>query len=117
MIDCEPPFETITIPGITIISPNYPKYYGYHLDCQVTLTFEDRVSIVFKDFDTGGSHKDWLKVHDGDSSNSNLIGHLCSDDIPNPMTSTGNSMTLVFHSNHNFANIGFKIMALQGSIK
>ena len=113
-MDCESPFENITTPGTTIVSPNYPTNYGYNLDCQVTITFKDKVSIVFDNFNVeydSSCDYDWLNVHDGDSSGSKLISSkLCGDDIPSPMNSTGNSMTLVFHSDDHYNYKGFEIM-------
>ena len=126
MIDCDSPFEVVTTPGTTIITPNYPDDYPMHLDCQVTLKFEQRVSIVFEDFSVYGSsgycddyyRYSWLEVHDGENSDSPLIGEkLCgplpkSPNIPSPMESSGNSMTLVFHSDY-YIDTGFKIMSSQ----
>ena len=116
VIDCEPPFDTITIPDTTIISPNYPEFYGWYRLCQVTLTFTEKVSIRFEDFSVLYSNNcsyDWLEVRDGNSSNSTMIGDkLCGSDIPDPMKSTGNSITLVFKSdNDGSGDGGFKIIA------
>lgn len=124
VIDCESPFEVLTIPGATIISPNYPNDYESGLDCEVTIIFEERVLIEFQDFELEGKSSmpfeysckdDWLEIHDGNSSDSELIvNRLCGWDIPsNPFDSTGNSMTLVFHSDrfHNYK--GFKIKTSQ----
>jgi len=103
VIDCDAPFDIVTAPGTTIVSPNYPNDYGWNLDCQVTVNFEKKVTIVFEEFaveDDSTCDDDWLEVHDGDSSDSDMIGEqLCGYDVPDPIVSTGNSMTLVFHSN------------------
>ena len=114
---CEPPYEEITIPGTTITSPGYPLTYGESNLCQVTLTFDGRVSINFVDFNLQSDSScqyDWLEVRDGNSSESELLGDkLCGDDIPGPIESTGRSVTLVFKSDasYNFDNTGFKIVA------
>ena len=120
VIDCDPHNNLIVdVPGSTIITPNYPDPYDTNLDCKLTLTFEDRVSIVFEDFylESGSTcQRDWLEVHDGEDSNSSLIGEkLCGYDIPSPIESSGNSMTLVFHSDDNDNYRGFKIVAHQGT--
>ena len=88
----------------------------------MTVTFEGKVSIVFEDFEVGydgDCRANWLAVHDGDSSDSPWIGSkLCGNDIPSPMNSTGDSMTLVFHSDdYPSYDSGFKIMTRQGAIK
>ena len=115
-MDCEPPFKPITTPNTTIISPNYPNPYDPDVDCQVTVNFHEKVSIVFEDFDLfdyGNCNydSDWLEAHDGDSSESDMIGErLCGHDLPRPIESTGNSMTLVFHTDSkNQVFKGFKI--------
>lgn len=97
MIDCKSPYDIVTTPGIAIISPNYPNGYPYDLTCQVTLYFDTRVSIEFESFwltypdhDTQTCDYDWLDVHDGNSSNSELIGsRLCGkQDIRRHLKST-----------------------------
>ena len=117
VIDCELPYDVIKIPGITVISPNYPLAYGDDLICQVTLTFEDRVVIKFEDFDLydySDCPFDWLEVRDGDDSNSEMIGDkLCGHDIPDPIESTGSSITLIFRSDEFYytSDTGFKTIA------
>ena len=119
IIDCNTTSGVITTPDTTIVSPNYPSDYGEDLDCQVTITFEENILIVFDDFHVDQDNSDcddWLEVRDGNSSNSAIIGEkICGDDIPSPMQSTGNSMTLKFHSNGIANYKGFKIVAKQGN--
>ena len=111
----------MSTPGTTIISPNYPNGYPWSTgrDCQITLKFQQRVSITFEDFSVYGSgdcddHDDsWLEVHNGGSQGSLVTGkRLCGYDTPRPMQSTGNSMTIVFHAGPYNAK-GFKIVASQ----
>lgn len=120
VIDCHSPYEAITIPETTIITPNYPHEYGIDLDCQVTLTFEGRVSIDFEYFGVDSQDcDDWLEVHDGINSDSPLIGEkLCGDNIPtSPMESSGNSMTLIFHSGLlQGAYIGFEVITHESTL-
>ena len=72
VIDCESPYDVITSPGTTIMSPNYPDRYGVNLLCETTITFDDRVSLTFENFQVSDSSYcfDWLEVRDGDSSES-----------------------------------------------
>merc|ERR1719400_914241 len=90
VIDCESPFDVITSPGTTIISPNYPDRYGVDLICETTITFENRVSLTFEYFRVSDYHcYDWLEVRDGDSSESEMIGNkLCGSSLPNEIEST-----------------------------
>ena len=127
VIDCEPPFDTITRPDTTIISPNYPEFYGWDRQCQITMSFTGKVSIRFETFSVQRQGfnffcpDDWLEVRDGNSSNSTMIGDkLCgnkddANDIPDPMKSTGNSITLVFTSgDRGSGDRGFRIIADSG---
>ena len=102
-------------PGTTIISPNYPNDYDDGLNCQVTMEFSGKVSIVFENFDvldSGDCYLDWLEVHDGNSSESDIIGEkLCGYTNPSPLESTGDSMTLVFHTSRDYSHRGFKILS------
>ena len=104
-----------------MISPNYPNDYDQNVDCQVTLTFEYRILLVFESFSlyvessNCGYSSDWLEIHDGSDSDSDIIGSkLCGYDIPSPIESSGKSLTLVFHSNEKADRKGFKIMADHG---
>ena len=115
VVDCNSPYDVITTPGTRIISPNYHGNYGHNLDCQVTITFEGRVSIEFEDFNLGPHGcNDWLKVYDGNNTDSKMIGQtLCNQKWgPNigPMQSSGDSMTLLFHSDGDKSYRGFKIL-------
>ena len=110
----------ITTPIKSVISPNYPDPYGNNLDCQLTLSFEEGVAIRIDilNIDKGGLFKkgckyDWLEIHDGKGSDSKIIGSkICGKIPPDPsitMTSTGSSMTFVFHSDKNHIGSGFEI--------
>lgn len=120
VIDCDSSFGIVTVPGTTITTPNYPNIYGPDLDCQVTVTFKDRVLIIFDYFylePSSTCSDDWLEVHDGDNSDSELIGEkLCGHDFKSPMESSGISLTLVFHSDGDRNYTGFKIITHQGAL-
>ena len=113
VISCMEPFGVITQPGTTILSANYPDSYENGLHCQVTITLKDSVLIDFEDFeveDWNDCAADWLEVRDGDTFNSTMIGSkLCGSDIPQPMKSTGKSLTLVFISDGTGVGKGFSI--------
>jgi len=115
-IDCDSPFDEVTDSGTTITSPNYPSNYDNRKDCQVTIRFaaDQIVSITLEAFNVE-SHStcvwDYLAVHDGDSTSSNLIGSkLCgTDPAGSTIQSTGNTMTLHFHTDGSVTRSGFKI--------
>ena len=120
-IDCDSPFDEVTDSGTTITSPNYPSNYYNGLDCQVTIRFaaDQVVSITLEAFNVE-SHStcvwDYLAVHDGDSTSSNLIGSkLCrTDHVGSTIKSTGNTMTLHFHTDSSETRSGFKINVISG---
>ena len=80
-------------------------------------THPGSVSINFEDFNLqydSSCQYDWLEVRDGNSSESKMLGDkLCGDNIPDPIVSTGQSITLLFKSDasYNFDNSGFKLVA------
>ena len=84
----------------------------------MTITFGGRVLLVFESYDLQPGYSceyDWLEVHDGNSSESELIGFkLCGNDIPRPLESSGNSLTLLFHSDSSGTFQGFRIATSQG---
>ena len=77
-----------------------------------------RVAIKFDDFELDYScRKDYLEVRDGATSNSTLIGtKLCGSKIPGVIESTGNTMTLKFHTDGTLSRRGFKIRTYIGKI-
>ena len=114
-IDCDSPFDEVVTAGTTILSPNHPSNYENSKDCQITIRSSERVRIRFEAFNIE-SHStcawDWLEVRDGDgTSSSPIIGSkLCGTDIPAPIESSGDSITLVFHSDSSVQRSGFKIL-------
>ena len=60
---------------------------------------------------------DYIEVRDGPSLDSNLIGNkrLCGTTAPAPIQSTGNTMILIFHTDHSVTKTGFKIVANSGN--
>ena len=117
-IDCRPPFDKVTIPGTTIISPNYPNAYGNSSDCQLVITFATKanVSLTFEDFNVEGHSScryDYLALYDGSSISSPMVGSKLCGTRPagTTMNSTGNSVTLHFVSDNSETRTGFKIRA------
>ena len=115
-IDCEAPFEQVTVIGTTIASPNYPNDYGNNRDCQVSIRFSGNqtVAIRLEAFDVESRyacHSDYLAVHDGSNTSAPMIGSkLCgTSPVGTTMASTGNIMTLYFHSDGSVSRSGFQI--------
>ena len=103
------------------MSPNYPNSYNDNSDCQITISFSDSPTVLIE-FDPNyeiESHSscsyDYLEIRDGPSADSPLIGsRICGSTAPQPIQSTGNSMTLIFHTDGSVTKTGFKIMANMG---
>lgn len=111
----------VTMVGTTITSPNYPSNYDSSKDCQITIRFatDEIVSIKFETFNVESHskcHYDYLALHDGSSISSPIIGSkLCgTGPAGTTMQSTGNVMTLHFHSDRSQTRTGFNISANAG---
>ena len=113
-MDCAGDTE-VTSPGTIIVSPNHPHMYDNDQDCKITVKFGEgqRVATTFLEFDIQDEAQclfDWLEVRDGDSDTSNLIEpRLCGNKKPEPMMSTTNSLTILFHSDLGIKLSGFMI--------
>ena len=108
--------EIVTTPGAMIASPNYPDDYENNQDCEITIRFTTRIRLIFLAFDVEESYPnctyDYLKIFDGPSSSSPSLfsqGNLCGSTIPQPISSTGNILHILFHSDSSTAKTGFKI--------
>ena len=120
-IDCSSPFDEVLTPGTVIMSPNYPNPYDDGLRCQMTIRFSDSPTVLIE-FDPtyeiesdSSCGYDYLEARDGPSLDSPRIGSkLCGRNIPAPIQSTGNSMTLRFRTDGSVSKTGFKITANAG---
>jgi len=52
---------------------------------------------------------DYLDVYDGPTIFAPLIGRYCNDNLPSDMTSSGSSITILFHSDGGLEEAGFEI--------
>jgi bacillolysin len=90
--------------------------YGPNEDAQITIQpiGAATVTIDFILFDieagTGGNcNYDYLEVHDGPTTASPLIDTYCNNNVPTTITSSGNALTIVFHSDPGVEDPGFQI--------
>jgi len=89
-----------------IKSPNYPKSYPESTDKTYTLSVADgsKVQLTFTDFQIEAEDKcgyDFVEVFD---TNGKSLKKLCGSTKPSPITSTGKTMTVKFHSDY-YANM------------
>ena len=126
-MNCEEPFDEVTIPGTIITSPNYPGNYNNRLYCQLTVRFaaDEIVAITLDEFDVDDEEKsifyspcyyDHLTLYDGDTTSSRIIDKaLCGRSARGKtFKSTGNVMKLLFKSDYSGSRPGFKIYANNG---
>ena len=119
-MDCTAPFEMeVTVSGTVILSPNHPNLYENNIDCQTEIRFQSGQTILleFLRFDIRTINSlcddqysdDWLEIRDDGSSSSPI--RLCGTTTPTRYYSTGNELTLVFHSQGFGRGSGFTIRA------
>jgi len=105
----------ITGPGTegVITSPNYPENYDT-VDPYVEKTYPievaegSRISLTFTDFaveEQSSCGWDWVQVEDGDGTE--LLGRSCGFQLPAPVVSNTNSITVTFHSDYSVTERGF----------
>jgi Zn-dependent metalloprotease len=92
--------------------------YGASEDAQITITPFGGVgvdlSFLFFDVEAGSSgtncNYDYVRIYDGPNTASPLVGTYCNNNLP-PATwsSSGNSVTIVFHSDGGLEESGFEI--------
>ena len=113
-INCGSTTTQITTPETTITSPNYPNSYPNRQDCKTVIQFAQgqRVSVEFLNFDIESHNRctwDWLEIRDGSTSSANPLGSkMCGNQLPGPITSTGNSLHIHFHTDGSVVKSGFQ---------
>ena len=110
--------EILQGPSGTISSGNWPQTYPNNVNIQWIIQCESNqaVELTFSNgFGIAGNlptcPKDWLKVFDGDSSSSELMGKFCHYAVPQVSRSSSNSLLVHFYAgpSHNPVRKGFEI--------
>ena len=116
-IGCDQPFDTVvTDPKTVIVSPNYPNAYGKNQHCEITIRYTEMVRVVFLEFLLVDCPNDYMEFFDGITSNSTRIGpQLCGNERPRPLYSSGKTMRILFHTDHDKEYDGFKILTESGN--
>ncbi|OIQ24729.1 MAG: hypothetical protein BM555_06990 [Crocinitomix sp. MedPE-SWsnd] len=90
--------------------------YGADEDAQITVAplGAATVDINFVLFDveagqSGSCNYDYLEVFDGPTTASPSLGVFCNNNIPTTLSSTGESLTFLFHSDGGVQDAGFQI--------
>ncbi|XP_029048305.2 cubilin isoform X2 [Osmia bicornis bicornis] len=97
----------------TILSPNYPQNYPHKLNCEWLIQVDKNylISLEFRDFDVEDSKNctdDYVKIYDGATRNSQLLGTHCKHETPPPYKSTANEMLIVLRTDSIISAKGFK---------
>lgn len=90
--------------------------YGEDEDAQITIApiGATTVDLTFVSFgvEPGSNNNcdyDYLEIYDGPTPTASLLGRYCNDNIPTTISSAGNAITLVFHSDDDTNEAGFEM--------
>ena len=109
------PGTQITTPETIIQSPNYPSNYPNARDCTAVVQFAQgqRVSVEFLAFNLEPHNRcvyDWLEIRDGNNAGADLLStRLCGEQLFAPITSTGNTLYIQFHTDGSVTKSGFQL--------
>ncbi|CAH0721455.1 unnamed protein product, partial [Brenthis ino] len=97
-----------------ITSPSYNNAYLPNLLCEYKIKTRrhTKIRIEFNFFHLERSLRckyDYLRIFDGHSADSRLVGTFCDTRHPKTFISTTNDLFIIFRSDHNIASEGFKI--------
>ena len=98
----------------------YPNNYPNNQDCTSIVTFPQgqRIYVEFNAFNIESHSRcvyDWLEIYDGDSTSANLLSsRMCGDQIPSPLTSSGNTLFIKFHTDGSVQRSGFQLTVTVG---
>ncbi|XP_068206241.1 LOW QUALITY PROTEIN: cubilin-like, partial [Palaemon carinicauda] len=93
--------------------PTLSDQYEHNLHCewQIRVPQGETVSLTFSEFHLERHHAcrwDYVEIRDGGSPDSPLIRRACGLDIPDPVTSSGNQLFVIFHSDYSVSRPGFR---------
>ncbi|GFS28047.1 Tolloid-like protein 1 [Elysia marginata] len=112
--DCD---KKLTGNNGTLQSLNYPNNYPDTVQCVWAITTDPgtRVRLTFDTFDIESGHvcntscpDDSLVIHNGNNRTARQLAELCGDDLPLPVTTSGNVMYLEFKSGSSDTRRGFR---------
>nr|XP_002737503.1 PREDICTED: cubilin-like [Saccoglossus kowalevskii] len=91
-----------------IASPGFPNYYPSNQDCYYFITVSKGmyVQLVFTTFSTESIH-DYVEIYDGPSPASSHLGFYSGNSPPSVPISSGNTITVYFHSDGIIERQGF----------
>ncbi|BFZ22228.1 hypothetical protein BsWGS_25267 [Bradybaena similaris] len=107
----------ITEPRGYIVSDNYPALYPLDFTCNWTILGHQNsiITLSFLDFVVEASVNcdyDFVNIYDGNNEHAPLLGNFCGTEQPQNVTSSTNTMYIVFRSDDSVNKSGFKIFYL-----
>lgn len=88
----------------------YGNFYQNNQQCTFLIQIPSARAITAKfEYFNLESGYDFLEIYDGSSFSSELIGFLSGSDIPEPFTTSSNSLYLTFTSDYSIVRPGFKL--------
>ena len=102
------PIEDLAEQG-EVSSPGYPGYYPHYANGREEIVVKQgsriKLSFTFMNIESSSNCKyDYVKVLDTDGSQ--LLKH-CGTHLPDPVTSTGKRITVIFYSDEDTRGKGF----------
>ncbi|XP_062900253.1 cubilin isoform X2 [Mobula hypostoma] len=98
-------------------STNFPQPYPPNQDCNWTIqaTAGSTINYTFTAFNLNFNdcNSTWLKLYDGPSAQSHLIGTFCGNTLPPSGRASGTSLHVAFHSESSFPGNGFQMLWFQ----
>ena len=93
-----------------IASPGFPQHYRNEIDCtwKIQLSIGQLIQFNFLHFDLQ-SFQDSLRIYDGDSNTSPMLGSYVGDSMPPSQISSSNQLFFHFHSDSSRTATGFKL--------
>uniref|UniRef100_A0A8C5WPS3 CUB domain containing protein 2 n=1 Tax=Laticauda laticaudata TaxID=8630 RepID=A0A8C5WPS3_LATLA len=97
----------------SITSPDYPESYPNNAECHWVIqgTSNSIVKLIFVDFQMEQSEQcnfDYVAIFDGPTMEDTLLSYYCGNTKPPEVVSSAHELLVVFKSDFNIANKGFK---------
>ncbi|XP_036373333.1 tolloid-like protein 1 [Megalops cyprinoides] len=95
-----------------ILTPGFPAQNyenGVLYQWRITVTAGEQIRLTFSAFELASEGcGDYVDVYDGHTDGSAHLGHFCSEKIPSPVVSSGNTMVIRFKSDSSQTGKGFR---------
>ena len=89
-----------------LIYSNYNGTYLDHMNCNWTISSNAKLELAFIRFQTESGY-DFVKVYDGPTSSSTLIGEYDGDSLPTLITSSSHELFITFTTDQSVIKSGF----------